>query len=241
MIKEKSKFKKSLLALPILIFLMCGSAFAQVSVYAEGAYTDTDLVVYIYADISTSSENEALLSYGVTLEYNPVNLGNPVATKNSADWYFGDKDDPYPTPNAEPDTNTAGKVIIVGGKLDSSPPIEGVSGDRVLLATVTFDRLTTELPSAELYLGKGDAYANFVQINGTDLDQTLAGTEENGTIGQVNIFQRGDANGDGVVNVNDLRALRIALSDPDAAPCYVDCNGDGVVNVNDLRCIKLSL
>lgn len=237
MFKEKSKFKESLLALPILVLLMCGSAFAQVSVYAEGAYTDTDLVVYIYADITAESANEALLSYGVTLKYNSDDLSNPVAEKNSSDWYFGDKDDPYPTPNAEPDTSNAGEVIIIGGKIDSAAPLEGVSGNRVLLAKVTFDRLTTEIPSTELYLGKGDAYANFVQINGADLDQALAGADESGSIGQVDIFQRGDANGDGEFSSSDMFKIRGAISDG-TYKCYMDCNGDGEISSSDMFCIR---
>lgn len=229
-------FKKAVLFLS-LVFLAPAYASAQVTVYAEGAYTDTDLVVYIYADIDAASTDEALLSYGVTLKYNADDLGNPVAEKNTSDWYFGDKDDPYPTPNAEPDTNTAGEVIIIGGKLDSAAPLEGVSGDRVLLAKVTFDRLSTETPSAELYLGKGDAYANFVQINGTDLDQTLAGADETGNIGQVDIFQRGDADGDGYITTSDMFKVKGAMGTK-IYKCYVDCDGDGYITTSDMFCIK---
>ena len=224
-------FKKAVLFFLSLAFLAPAYASAQVSVYAEGAYTDTDLVVYIYADIA--STDEPLLSYGVTLKYNSTDLDTPVVEKNASEWYFGDKNDPYPTPNAEPDTSTPGEVIIIGGKLDSAAPLEGVSGDRVLLATVSFVRSSTNVPSAELYLGKGDTYANFVQINGTDLDQTLAGADESGTIGQVEIFQRGDANKDETISILDIGAVRNMILNAQFK-CYADANGDGQVSILDI-------
>lgn len=230
-------FKKAVFFLILLLFLAPGYASGQVSVYAEGAYTDTDLVVYIYADITAGSSDEALLSYGVTLKYNPEDLYALVVKKNSSDWYFGDKDNPYSTPNAEPDTSTAGEVIIIGGKLDSADPFEGVSGDRVLLATVTFERLTANAPSTELYLGKEGAYANFVQINGTDLDQTLAGEDKSGTIGQVGIYQRGDADGDGYITTSDMFKVKGAMATK-VYKCYVDCDGDGYITTSDMFCIK---
>ena len=220
-----------------LVFLAPGYASAQVSVYAEGAYTDTDLAVYIYADITASTSDEALLSYGVTLKYNSADFESPVVKKNTSAWYFGDQDDPYSTPNAEPDTSTAGEVIIIGGKIDSAAPLEGVSGERVLLATVTFDRLTTDSPTAELYLGKGGSYANFVQINGIDLDQTLAGEDESGTIGQVDIFQRGDANGDSKVSMQDISTVYSMVLNAQFR-CYADANGDGEVSMLDINEVR---
>ena len=230
-------FKKAVLFLS-LAFLAPAYASAQVTVYAEGAYTDTDLVVYIYADIDAASTDEALLSYGVTLKYNTTDLGTPVVEKNASDWYFGDKSDPYATPNAEPDTSTPGQVIIIGGKLDSAAPLEGVSGDRVILATVSFVRSSTNVPSAELYLGKGGTYANFVQIDGTDLDKTLSGTEdESGSIGQVDIFQRGDADGDGYITTSDMFKVKGAMATK-IYKCYVDCDGDGYITTSDMFCIK---
>jgi len=58
--------------------------------------------------------------------------------------------------------------------------------------------------------------------------------------GTITVRQRGDANADGTVNVNDLRTLRQIIGDPNA-PCYSDCNGDGTVNVNDLRCLRQTI
>ncbi|WP_321494691.1 dockerin type I domain-containing protein [uncultured Desulfobacter sp.] len=216
-----------------MILLFPAYASAGVSVYAEGAYTDENLVVYIYADIS----DDPLLSYGVKLVYPPADFGSPVVVKNTTAWYFGDPDNPYPAPNAEPDVSTAGEVIIVGGKLDSTDPLEGVSGDRVFLAKVTFTRLTNNAPGAELYLGKGTPYANFVQVDGTNLDTTLAGQDKSEPIGQVTIFKLGDANGDGYITSSDMFTVRGTIL-TGLYKCYMDCNQDGYITSSDMFCIK---
>jgi outer membrane lipoprotein-sorting protein len=48
--------KKFRLIMGLILLLLFTSvcAHADVTVYAEGAYTETDLVVYIYADVETN-------------------------------------------------------------------------------------------------------------------------------------------------------------------------------------------
>jgi hypothetical protein len=93
---------------------------ADVDVYAEGAYTETDLVIYLYADITPD-----ILSYGVKLTYDTSELTLTGAEKNEAAWFFGDG---TPTGNYDympPETATLGEVIIIGGKLDTAAPTGG--------------------------------------------------------------------------------------------------------------------
>ncbi|MCP4117735.1 MAG: hypothetical protein GY737_20520 [Desulfobacteraceae bacterium] len=208
-------------------------SWASVNVYAEGVYTDSDLVVYLYVDVDT----DPILSYGVKLAYNHSDLGSPVVEKNSKDWYFGKQASPLPTPNAEPDTSTPGEIIIVGCKLDSEDPQAGVAGNRVLLAKVSFSRLTANAPSAELFLGKSGRYSNFVQVNGNELDETLGGAEKTNPIGDVTIFSRGDANNDSFINIADMSKIKTMMTD-EVFSIWADCNDDGYVNFADMSCVS---
>ena len=234
------KMAKFLVLAVACIGMWATVSWAGVSVYAEGAYTDDNLVVYIYVDVDT----DPILSYGVKLIYNPSDLGSPpdfsspVVEKNNGDWYFGDKTSPYPTPNADPDTTTPGEIVIVGGKLDSASPQAGVTGDRVLLAKVTFSRLNANIPSAELYLGRGGEFSNFVRVNGDDLDKALAGEDEIDPIGQVEIHERGDANGDGNINSIDAQFVSQVFFGLLSPNLWADCNGDGSINSLDAQCIS---
>ena len=52
-----------------IVFAARPGAAADVNVYAERAYTDTDCTVFIYGDITP-----AILSFGVKLTYDPSAL-----------------------------------------------------------------------------------------------------------------------------------------------------------------------
>nr|WP_319396238.1 dockerin type I domain-containing protein [uncultured Desulfobacter sp.] len=236
MFKRKGKLKKSLLALPILLVLMCGSAFAQVSVYAEGAYTDTDLKVYIYADVTA----EPIISFGVKLTYDDAEVSLDEATclkRNDDAWYFGDPGGTtYDTPNAGPvvtANTTSSNVVFVGGKIDSTETTQtGVGpGDRILLGVVTFSRNSDVVPTIGLALGKDGDYENFVELDGGLLDSTATIT------GSAEIHERGDANGDGRFTGRDINTIKSYFGDSNA-PCWVDCNDDGRITGRDINCVK---
>ena len=225
------------------LFASQGMAATTVDVYAEGAYTDTDLAVYIYADINTTDPSDpALISFGVKLTYLDTELTVTSAEKNEAVWYMGDgvTNEPY----MDPEIATVGEVVIIGGKLDTAAPLAGVSGTRVLLGKVFFDRVGSTMPfDPTLGLTYGrmttdttpvlGSYKNFVATDGTVMDGTST------AIGTDSTYERGDANADGSINVLDLRTLREVIGTD--APCWTDCNGDGTINVLDIRCLRESI
>ena len=71
------------------------------------------------------------------------------------DWYFtdGTTNFPYNGPYTPPET-PEGEVVFIVGRLDSTAP--GVSGPRVLVGTVTFDRNPATIPTIGLALGRDD-------------------------------------------------------------------------------------
>jgi hypothetical protein len=214
----------------LVLLLLPSAALAQVSVYAEGAWTATDLVVNIYADITGSP----LCSYGVLLNYEASKLTVSSATVNDAVWYFGS---PPPSNTACPNcvTTSSGKIIFIGGKLDTTSPTQGVSGSRVLLGKATFNRVAGQNPPFVITLELGKTHPpfdNFVTsvAPATVLDGSVAFTT-------VKIFERGDANGDGNFTVGDYITIRNYLNSPNPPP-YVDCNGDEAVTVGDYLCVR---
>jgi hypothetical protein len=202
---------------------------ADVDVYAEGAYTDTDLVVYIYADINAGP----ILSFGVKVNY-PAGLTFSSATKNEAVWFFGDGTTNHPYMNPEDDGTG---VMIIGGKLDTAAPTAGVTGTRVLLGTVTFTHNgVTDFSGVTLTYGRGDGtgdYKNFVGTDGT--------VHDGGGVGfAIEIHERGDANADNAIDIRDMRTLRGSIGNSDLPP-WIDCDGDGAVDVRDVRCLRAKI
>ncbi|MGD9365817.1 MAG: dockerin type I domain-containing protein [Desulfobacteraceae bacterium] len=203
---------------------------AEVNVYAEGAYTETDLVLHIYADITSG----AILSFGVKVTYPATELTYSSATKNEAVWYMGDGTTNYPYMNPEDDGSN---VVIIGGKLDTADPTAGVTGTRVLLGTVTFTHSgTTDFSGVTLTYGRGDgsgAYKNFVETDGTVKDGEVTGFS-------VEIYERGDANADGNITPADMIAIRNAYYGGASLPSETaaDCNADGSITPADMICIR---
>jgi hypothetical protein len=222
------------LILTFALLICCGliatpSFAADVDVYAEGAYTADDLVLYIYADINAGP----ILSFGVKVNY-PSTLTYDSATKNEAIWYFGDGTTNHPYMNPE---NDGSGVVIIGGKLDTNAPTAGVTGTRVLLGTVTFthDPSVTDFSGVTLTYGRGDGtgdYKNFVgSTDGTVFDGAGVGFA-------VEIHKRGDANGDGSINVADMSAVRFFITNGGIQYPWMDCNDDQNVNVADMSCVR---
>ncbi len=222
-------------AITVFLALVLPAA-AEVSVYAEGAYTGDDLVVYIYADTGT----DAICSAGVKLTYNNMVLTVASAEKNEAVWFMGDGSTNYPYMNPEV---ADGSVVFICGKLDTSAPTAGVSGDRVLLGIVTFARTDGGVAPpdpavAEDYfgvtvgLGRGGDFANFVTVAGTELDDLVDFI----TVGAI-VRERGDATADGTIDTRDLRALRQMIG-TDNYPCFADCTGDEILDTRDIRCLR---
>jgi len=222
--------------LVLLIFAL--PAAAAVSVYAEGAYTADDLVVYIYADIDT----DAICSAGVKLTYDSgvLTYDSVNSKKNDAVWFMGDSSPGHSYMNPE---DVGDGVIVICGKLDTEHPADGVLDTRVLLGIVTFSRndggVTPPDPAlAEDYfgvtveLGRVDPFANFVTTGGTKLDGTADLTLD-GAI----VRERGDANADGYITNSDFIAVRNFMN-ANMYCVYGDCNNDTYMTNSDFICIR---
>jgi len=213
-------------------------SFAGVSAFAECAYTDSDLVCYIYAD----TDGDSLISAGIKLSYNTSELSTPVCEKNENDWYFGD---PAGTTHAymDPESDTTnGEVVYIVGKLNINTPAEGVNKSRALIGTATFTRTSTTNPQTDplgsahffgltLAEGKAEPYANFVNTAGSELDTGVL-------YGPLTVAERGDANADGTIDFQDMLAVQFYTQNGGPDSPYKDCNADGIIDFQDMLCIQ---
>ena len=208
-------------------------AWADVDVYAEGAYTQSDLAVFIYADITSPAD---LRSAGVRLTYDTGSLQLATAERNNAVWYLGTED--YNSPEI-----SQGVVIFILGKLDTENPSEGVGGSRVLLGKVLFNRTENSMPPStpgfgiSLDYGKRGpegAFANFVDTQ--EPANVLDDTTSVSFLG-TGIFERGDVSEDGIFTSYDMILTKRLITENEYR-CYADCNSDGVITTADMVCIK---
>ena len=227
---------RKFLVIGFLVFVvgafMPAYSFADVDVYVEGAYTETDLVVYIYADIDGDT---VLRSAGVKLTYSPSELTVGSAEKNEDDWFMG-AGGQEPEEYMDPEIETTGEVVIILGKLDTDVPGVGVSGTRVLLGKVSFTRTESSMPySPDLSIGLGRTgdFANFV-----DTEVPLANVlDASITFGSAEIHERGDANGSGTISTADYITIRNNIGATDFPP-WMDCNGSESISTADYICVR---
>lgn len=223
----KEKLKKCyMLLIFMLITFTAHYALAEVNVYCEGAYTEEELCLYIYTDITNGVE---LRSAGVKITYNNLILTINSAEINNNVWYIGNE-------SCNPDTDTSGEIILIAGKLDTENPNSGVYGTRTLLGKCILNR-TTSSSSFNITIGigksgAGGTFANFVDVNipAQTIDSTV-------TFGDIKIFERGDATMDGRVTPRDINKTKSYIG-TNIFHCCVDCNGDGAVTPRDINCVK---
>jgi len=211
-----------------LVVLVLPAAVMAAAVSVECAYTDADVVCEVYVN----TDSVELRSGGVRLTYNPEDLSVNSAVINDTAWFFGAGSSEFATPNAI-DTSVSGIVDLVVGKLDTNALSAGVTGTRVQIGRVNFERLNTNLPVISAGLARGgEPFVSFVNaVSGAPLDGTTFNTT---------VAERGDANADGAFNVADYGTVRLySINNPDNFPPYADCNGDGTLNVADYGCIRL--
>lgn len=159
----------------MLVLLLAQPSHGAVNVHGAGSSTGENVMVDIYADITTTP----VISYTFRLHYNANALRVTEAIRNDAVWYLGDAQNPHPYD--QPDSSVAGEVLFVGGKLDSNDPLAGVIGSDILLGRVVFERRTAVTPAFNLSIGHEGDYASFVTRDGAVLD-ALPGEVTFGTV-----------------------------------------------------------
>ena len=213
-----------LLVFAVGVLIPVNSFAADVNIYVEGAYTESNLTVYIYGDIDFLTEG--LRSAGVKLTYDTSELIIDSVNKNEAIWSLGEE-------YMDPDISIPGEVVIILGKFDIDNPTTCVSGGRILLGIVQLDRTESSMPfnpTLGIALGKENPYANFVDTDGNILDDIDV------HFGEITIARRGDANADGKISISDAMLAKYIFQ-IGGYTCFADANADGKVSISDAMLI----
>lgn len=157
----------------LLLTPINGHADPSAIINGYGAVTDSSFKVSIYA----TSVECSLISYGVKLDYNPVDLEFLSAHRYEDIWYLGDGQTNHPY--KEPIHSEDGYIEFVGGRIDINNPTAGVSGNEILFAEATFNRRNSNTPDFSLSLANSNGYVNFVTTEGVKLDESQGVTFNN--------------------------------------------------------------
>jgi len=161
---------KSFIAFLCSGLALVGTATARPAVIVSGkAYFDKNrLVLNVFADSAVQ-----LRTFGILLSYSPSDVVEPTVLANDALWFFSAK---VGQRSAYSPTQLGRSAVrVVGARFQGDDRSHGVSGQDLLLATVTFMRVSANLPSFELALAGPKGYASFVTVEGGNLDDSVDG------------------------------------------------------------------
>jgi hypothetical protein len=201
---------------------LAGTAAAYsppVTVYGRASYNDRTLILNVFAD-STAQ----LRSFGIRIGFDPTRVLLSSVAGNDALWFLAAK--PGSRSVYTPSQVAADSVRIVGARFQGDQPAHGVSGSEFLLASLTFERISVDLPSFQLALAGPVHYASFVTTDGTNMDGTVEGL---GTL--VLSFQvlADDSDGDGIPDDVELAWFGTLTR----ANATTDSDGDGVKDIDE--------
>ena len=230
------------LATLLTALILPAAALALPAVSVECAYNDADTGTDLTCEVWVDTQGDTLRSGGVLVTFNPGILSNATPTRDAAWKFTGPGAPPDGWPYMNPEVG-AGTVLFIVGTLDTNDTGLGITG-RAKIGDITFTRNATPPAGTagadqatffgiSVGLGRGGDYVNFVNTAGTNLDAPLP------TFAAI-AAERGDVDANGIIDVLDIRALRLNLSTPNA-PIYMDCDANGIVDVLDTRCLRLKL
>ena len=139
-----------------------------ITIHSRATVSPGQVILDVFAD----TNGTALLSFGITVVYDTASLEFVSGGRYPGLWFLRSADG---VSHAYTDLTlpAPGMVRVIGGRLDGAHPGEGVSGSHLLLATLVFNRLTNVDPSFDIMLASPPPYANFVAVDGGELDPAV--------------------------------------------------------------------
>ena len=204
-----------------LAFALAGSGVAgsAVNVYGKASYNDRTLVLNVFADSTVQ-----LRSFGIKVGFDSSRVLLLSVAGNDALWFLAAK--PGMRSVYSPSQVGQDSVRIVGARFEGNQPSHGVSGSEFLLASLTFERMSVDLPSFQLALAGPVNYASFVTTDGTNMDGSVSGL---GTLALSFEAYPEDSDGDGIPDPVELAWFGTLTR----ANASTDSDGDGVKDIDE--------
>jgi hypothetical protein len=212
---------KSFIAILCSGLALVGTATARPAVIlsGKGYYDKERLVLNVFADSAVQ-----LRSFGILLTYNPNDVKPPEVVANSALWFLSVQ--PGQRAAYSPFQETKNGVRVVGARFQGDDRRHGVVGPDLLLATLTFSRVSEVLPSFQVDLAGPKLYASFVAVDGSNLDRSVDGL---GTLALTMEELALDSDGDGIPDPVELAWF----GNLKQANATSDSDGDGSIDLDE--------
>ena len=201
---------------------LAGTAAARlpdVYVYGRASYNDSTLILNVFADSSVQ-----LRSFGIQVGFDSSRVLLLSVTGDDALWFLAAK--PGLRSVYTPSQVGQNSVRIVGARFQGDQPSHGVSGSELLLASLTFERMSTDLPDFQLALAGPVNYTSFVTTDGTNMDGSVGGL---GTLALGFEAFPVDSDGDGIPDDVELAWF----GNLTRANATTDSDGDGVKDIDE--------
>lgn len=158
----------------ILVTLLTAHLNAAPVVTVRGIVTEgADRVILdLVTDIAPGT---ALRSFGLAISYDSSNLTPISMGRYDGTWFLSPDAGTTRLPYSESVVTSPGTIEMLGARFNSAAPMEGVSGQQVLLGTIHFDRNGNDAIKFEIALAKEEPFANFTLADGTPVDANLEG------------------------------------------------------------------
>lgn len=204
-----------------LALVLAGTAAAlpAVNVYGKASYNDRTLVLNVFADSTVP-----LRSFGIRVGFDPSRVMLLAVSGNDALWFLAAQ--PGLRSVYTPSQITQDSVRIVGARFQGEHPAQGVSGNEFLLASLTFERMSADLPAFQLALAGPVHYASFVTTDGSNMDATVQGL---GTLSLSFDVLSEDSDQDGIPDPVE----RAWFGNLTTANATTDSDGDGVKDIDE--------
>lgn len=165
------KTNSILAAIAGLALLTTASVAAPTTFIRSVATTsESSVILDVFAEIDPEIE---LRSFGIQITFDPAVLEVQSMGRYDVLWFLSPDAGNTRLPYSTPVLGAPGKIQVIGGRFDSSDSAGGLTGSRVLLATIQFNRLKGNQPIFEFDLAKPFPFANFVSIEGESLDDSI--------------------------------------------------------------------
>ncbi|MCX6874110.1 MAG: hypothetical protein NTW21_09925 [Verrucomicrobia bacterium] len=155
-----------------LALALIGSAVAAappaISVYGKAFYNSSTLLLNVFADSTVE-----LRSFGIQVGYDSSRVQLASVASDDTLWFLSAR--PGLRSVYTPSQLMQSAVRIVGARFQGDQTQKGVTGTQLLLASLTFQRLTGDLPDFQLALAGPVNYTSFVTIEGANVDRSVDG------------------------------------------------------------------
>jgi len=158
----------------LTLLLLAAKVTAAPAVMVRGLVTESssEVILDLVADINPRIE---LRSFGLTVTYDPDVFAVSSMGRYDDLWFLSPDGGVTKLPYSDPAVLKPGLIELIGARFDGLAPDAGITGQQVMLGTLSFSRLKEGAPRFGFALARPEPFVNFAFKNGAPADENIAG------------------------------------------------------------------